>query len=278
MNETYVKFYRKLSENPISSNLELLGFFSYLLLNVNFKEGSFFIGFEKITIKSGQILTSQRKLAEKFGVSLSKINRMIKILEKEGIVKHEKNTKFTLIELLSWDKYQGSETPMKHEGNTNETREETIKEELRIIKNNKEEKEKNIKKEKSFFNFFKELKILKKINFEFEKFVDRNGEVIFGNENFCEELKYFYEMRKDIKAPMSARALELLCLKARNYDLNIFIKMIQQSTENSWKGIYDLKNNFSQETQKISSSYEKQEQEIQERFKKFKQKQIGNEK
>lgn len=108
--------------------------------------------------------------------------------------------------------------------------------------NNKNNKEKNIKKEKSFFNFFEELKILKNSNFDFEKFVDKSWEIIFSNENFCEELKYFYEMRKDIKAPMTARALELLCLKARNYNLDIFIKMIQQSTENSWKWIFELKN------------------------------------
>lgn len=110
--------------------------------------------------------------------------------------------------------------------------------------NNKNNKEKNIKKEKSFFNFFEDLKILKNSNFDFEKFVDKSWEIIFSNENFCEELKYFYEMRKDIKAPMTARALELLCLKARNYNLDIFIKMIQQSTENSWKWIFELKNNF----------------------------------
>lgn len=108
--------------------------------------------------------------------------------------------------------------------------------------NNKNNKEKNIKKEKSFFNFFEELKILK--NFEFDKFVDISWEIIFWNESFCEELKYFYEMRKDIKAPMTARALELLCLKAKDYNLDIFIKMIQQSTENSWKWIFELKNNF----------------------------------
>lgn len=143
------------------------------------------------------------------------------------------------------------------------------------INNNKE---KNIKKEKSFFNFFEELKILKNSNFDFEKFVDKNWEIIFWNENFCEELMYFYEMRKDIKAPMSARALELLCLKARNYGLEIFIKMIQQSTENSWKGIYDLKNNFSEKTENFSSSYEKQEQEMMQRFKKFKQKGVWDEK
>ena len=110
--------------------------------------------------------------------------------------------------------------------------------------NNKNNKEKNIKKEKSFFNFFEELKILKNYNFDFSKFEDKNWEKIFENDNFCEELQYFYEMRKDIKAPMTARALELLCLKAKNYDLDIFIKMIQQSTENSWKWIFELKNNF----------------------------------
>lgn len=138
MNETYVKLYRKLKENPISSNLELLWFFSYLLLEANFKDWSFYVWLEKITIKPGEILTSQRKLAEKFWLSLSKINRMIKILENEWIVKHKKNTKFTLLELKNWDKYNWSETQMKQVWNTNETRKETIKEEKRIIKNNKE--------------------------------------------------------------------------------------------------------------------------------------------
>ena len=110
--------------------------------------------------------------------------------------------------------------------------------------NNKNNKEKNIKKEKSFFNFFEDLKILKNYNFDFYKFKDKSWELIFENEEFCRELQFFYKMRKEIKAPMTARALELLCLKAWNYNLDIFIKMIQQSTENSWKWIFELKNNF----------------------------------
>lgn len=110
--------------------------------------------------------------------------------------------------------------------------------------NNKNNKEKNIKKEKSFFNFFEDLKILKNYNFDFYKFKDKSWELIFENEEFCRELQFFYKMRKEIKAPMTARALELLCLKAKDYNLYIFIKMIQQSTENSWKWIFELKNNF----------------------------------
>lgn len=110
--------------------------------------------------------------------------------------------------------------------------------------NNKNNKEKNIKKEKSFFTFFEDLKILKNYNFDFYKFKDKSWELIFENEEFCRELQFFYKMRKEIKAPMTARALELLCLKAWNYNLDIFIKMIQQSTENSWKWIFELKNNF----------------------------------
>lgn len=110
--------------------------------------------------------------------------------------------------------------------------------------NNKNNKEKNIKKEKSFFYFFEDLKILKNYNFDFYKFKDKSWELIFENEEFCRELQFFYKMRKEIKAPMTARALELLCLKAWNHNLDIFIKMIQQSTENSWKWIFELKNNF----------------------------------
>lgn len=113
------------------------------------------------------------------------------------------------------------------------------------INNNKISKDILLEKnQKSFFNFFEELKILKNYKFDFSKFEDKNWEKIFENEEFCRELHFFYKMRKDMKAPMTARALELLCMKSKNYDLDIFIKMIQQSTENSWKWIFELKNNF----------------------------------
>lgn len=141
--------------------------------------------------------------------------------------------------------------------------------------NNKNNKRKNIKKEKSFFNFFEDLKILKNYKFNFEKFVDKNWDLIFKNENFCEELQYFYEMRKEIKAPMSARALELLSLKARFYDLDIFIKMIQQSTENSWKWIFELKNQDIKQ-EKVSSyslDYDKEKEERLKRLEEYKKQQ-----
>jgi hypothetical protein len=43
MNETYIKLYRKLLKNPIASNLELLGFFTNLLLRASFEEHSFYL-------------------------------------------------------------------------------------------------------------------------------------------------------------------------------------------------------------------------------------------
>lgn len=147
MNETYIKLYRKLSENSISSNLEILWFLSFILLNAKFKEESFYFWLEKITLKPWEFLTSQRKLSMKFWVSLSKINRLIKILESEWIVKHKKNTKYTLLKVINWEIYNWIGTPKEHKQNTNETQKETNKERKELINNNNNIINNNISKD-----------------------------------------------------------------------------------------------------------------------------------
>lgn len=134
--ETWIKVYRKLKDNPISSNLELLWFLTYLMLDVNHKDNSFYIWEKRIDLKAGQKLTSQRKLAEQFNISLSKVNRFLKILSKEKILKHEWNTKFTIVTLLNWDRYNGSETLIEHEKKARGKLEETNKN----VNNNNNEK------------------------------------------------------------------------------------------------------------------------------------------
>lgn len=63
----------------------------------------------------------------------------------------------------------------------------------------------------------------------------------FENEELDALFKDFLSMRKKIKAVNSDRAITLLINKLSKYDDKTKIKMIENSIENSWKGIYELK-------------------------------------
>ena len=61
----------------------------------------------------------------------------------------------------------------------------------------------------------------------------------------CQEVvNDFISMRKEIKAPVTARGLKGLIKKAHDYskgNTDIFIKIFEQSIERSWKGVFPLK-------------------------------------
>lgn len=124
----YIKLYRKLLENPISYNIELLWFLAYLLLEVNHTEQEIYKWNQKIKLNPWERIVSQRQLAERFWVSISKIHRFIKILEDEKIVEHEWSNNFTIVKLLNWDSYNWSETRKECQKKTNETPTETKQE------------------------------------------------------------------------------------------------------------------------------------------------------
>lgn len=124
----YIKLYRKLLENPISYNIELLWFLSYLLLEVNHTEQDIYRGNQKIHLMPWERIISQRALWERFSISISKVHRFIKILEEEWILEHQWSSSFTIVKLLNWDAYNWIETQTESKKNTRRTREETKQE------------------------------------------------------------------------------------------------------------------------------------------------------
>ena len=140
MDMWYVKLFRKLKENPIAYNLELLWLLSYILMDVNFKENTFYRWSKKIVVKPWEKIFSQRWYSERFWVSISKIHRYLKILSSEWILKHEWNSNFTLLKLNNWDSYNWTETQIETKQKPNRNQIETNK------------KEKNIKKDNNIIN------------------------------------------------------------------------------------------------------------------------------
>ena len=70
--------------------------------------------------------------------------------------------------------------------------------------------------------------------------------IYYTNEKLNELFLEFLQVRKKIKAVNSDRAINMLINKLNNYDDETKIKMIEQSIVNSWKDVYELKeqNNY----------------------------------
>jgi len=133
----YVKLYRKILNQPLSSNCSLLGFFCYLLMKASHKARVFYLWDEKVALEKGQLIVSQRKLAQQFNVSTSTIHRRLKILTKERFIEMQWCAKYSLLTVLFEASQCSMETLTEHEKNKEETLIETYK------NDNNEKKEEN---------------------------------------------------------------------------------------------------------------------------------------
>lgn len=68
--------------------------------------------------------------------------------------------------------------------------------------------------------------------------------IYFNNKELNSIFIDFLEMRKKLKAVNSDRAINALINKLNNYDDETKYKMIEQSIENSWKGLFELKKSY----------------------------------
>lgn len=84
-----------------------------LLLTVNHVDKKVVLDGQITTVKRGQILTSVRKLSERWKWSRTKVTAFLGILEKDGMVLKESDTKKTLITVENYGFYQDSDLEEK---------------------------------------------------------------------------------------------------------------------------------------------------------------------
>lgn len=98
-----------------------------------------------------------------------------------------------------------------------------------------------------------------KSNIEIDKDIDIDKEKevkkkYFDNDNLNSIFEEFIEVRKKLKAVNSERAINTLINKLNKYDDAIKYQMIENSIVNSWKDVYELKNQ-----KKISNNNHREE-------------------
>jgi hypothetical protein len=120
----WITLSRKLLDNPIFKKPDYLAVWMFLLLKANHKETSFIWNNKKHTLKKGQLLTGRKKIAQVTGIAESQIYKILKYLELEQQIEQQKTTKFTIITIINWDKYQQKEQQKEQQSNNRVTTKE----------------------------------------------------------------------------------------------------------------------------------------------------------
>ena len=208
-----------------------------ILLMVNHEKKRVLLGSQLIDVDKGEKITSIRKLSDRWGWSTTKTEKFLKILESDKMLVVKKDTKKTVLKVLNYAIYQDSGkeesntevTPKSHRSNTEVTPKNTNNND-----NNANNENKGVK--------------------------PNSFSVIIDNYTVDAELRKtildFVEMRKKNKKNMTERALELMLKKLDNLAVDDLTKqlILNQSIENCWQGIFELKGGTTNKKTPITSN------------------------
>lgn len=134
----WIKLHRKLLEHPLFKDPQALTLWVQLLLRANHKDARIMVGNSFVDIKRGQFLTGRDKLSEYTGINRSKLERLLKLLESEQQIEQQKTTKYRIISIVNYDKYQDAEQQVSINRATSEQQVSTNKND-KNVKNDKKE-------------------------------------------------------------------------------------------------------------------------------------------
>jgi biotin operon repressor len=98
----WIKLHRKLTDWKWYLDVPTTKLFIHLLLKTNFTQGNF----QGIDIPRGSVVTGRKKLAEETGLSEKQVRTALKHLKKTGEVAIKSYSKFSVVTLVNYDRYQ----------------------------------------------------------------------------------------------------------------------------------------------------------------------------
>jgi DNA replication protein DnaD len=105
--EGYIKLYRKLTEHPLWADKPFSKGQAWidLLLAANHTQTRFYLGRSAMTAEAGQVVTSEVKLAARWGWSRQKVRDFLKALSSDGMLVKASNRKRTVLTLCNYSDY-----------------------------------------------------------------------------------------------------------------------------------------------------------------------------
>lgn len=121
-NTGWIKVHRKILDNSlVCKDTDYFCVWNYILLNATHNETETLFGGKRIRLSSGQLVTSRKAIAKFWGISDSKVERVLKALEIEHQIEQQSSTKNRLITVLNWNEYQHGEQQTEQQVNNNRT-------------------------------------------------------------------------------------------------------------------------------------------------------------
>ena len=156
-NKGWVKLWRKQFDNWISEEPFCSGYaWCYLYSQANHKKGAVNFRNEYIEIERGQFLTSKLKLQKIFGWTRQRVAGLLLALENSEMITYRTTNRYTVITIVNYDLYQGSEEENDIQNDKQVTnRLLTGLKRGTINKNDKNVKNEKKKSKKISFNFIK---------------------------------------------------------------------------------------------------------------------------
>lgn len=180
-----------------------------LIMMANHTERKILIGKDVSIIEAGSVITSELKLADRWGWSKTKVRRFLTLLENDSMIVKKTDHKKTTIKLEKYVDFQKTETKKKPQKNHKKTTEKPQKN-----TNNNVNNDNNI----------------------------NNILIYSANPTLNDSIVNFIEYRKSIKKPMSDNAVKIMLTKLNKLSLddNTQIEILNQSIMNGWTGIFPL--------------------------------------
>ena len=215
---SYIKLDRKIVDWEWFTDGNVLKLWIYILSNVNVKDKNW----RGIEVPKGSMIASVNTLAEACEMSVRSVRTCLERLEKTGEISRKTTNKYTLINAIKWEEYQCSpssddkQTTNKRQTNDKQT---TTPKEYKEVKN--------------------------------ERNINNISQIVDCSPEFSEALKEFEKFRKLIKKPLTEEAKRRMLKKLKDLapDEETQIKIIHQSIDHGWQGVFPLKERQYQNSQ-----------------------------
>ena len=110
MREGWLKLHRRVLDNPICcKDGDHLAVWIYLLCEATHRPRDKLFDGKRITLQPGQLITGRKVIAAALSISESKVKRILQAFESDQQIDRQRGAKGSLISVLSWDNYQGSD-------------------------------------------------------------------------------------------------------------------------------------------------------------------------
>lgn len=172
--------------------------------------------------EAGQFVTSVNSIIDKAGIGISRQNVRTALtkFEKYDFLTYESTKTGILVSIVNWGLYQGEKNTVNQAVNQKVTNKSPSYNQP-LTTNKKDKNNKNGENEKKFIYIreFSENKLL------------------------IQTILDFMKMRAEINKPMTERALQLMLTKLKSLSNNekIQIKILENSIENCWQGVFPLR-------------------------------------